>query len=163
MLSPTFFHDLVAQTPVRVIALAGTVTVLVQAVKAVWPNAIGGKWAIALNLLMSLAAIFVGMSPTHFWSETTLAQVLMVAAAAAGVHGTAKSLSAKYAAVGEPAAPDPPQERLGRVGSSGTGGTTAGSTMGGWTMPTPGTAAKLNTTAADPQLNQSGAKPVPPM
>lgn len=117
MLSPTFFHDLVAQTPVRVIALAGSVTVIVQLAKVCWPNAISGKTAVALNILTSVGGVLIATNPANFWSETTLAQVLQVAAAAAGVHATAKTLmgqpigvaGASSASAVTPTAPDPIQ------------------------------------------------------
>ena len=91
MISPTFFHDVIAQTPVKVIALSGSVAVLVQLVKTLFPKLVTGNVAIALNVLVSVAGVFAVMDPAHFWTETTLAQVLTVAAGAAGVHGTARS------------------------------------------------------------------------
>jgi hypothetical protein len=106
LLSPTFWHDLMAQTPVRVIALAGAVTVIVQLLKVIAPKLLSGRWAIAANVLVSVAAVFVGMKPANFWTETTLAQILAIAAAAAGVHGTAKSLFQRKATATQPAAPD---------------------------------------------------------
>lgn len=167
-LSPTFWHDLMVQTPVRVIALAGSVAVLEQLVKVFLPKLVSGKIAIAFNVVLSVAGVLAGMNPANFWTETTLAQVLMVAAAAAGVHGTAKSLSARWAAVGAPQpAPLPP-----------AGGAWAGEdspnkrqpVSGGWVgagMGSTGSvgignsAAKLNTSPTDPQLATEGAKPVP--
>ena len=53
--------------------------------------------AIVANVVVSIAAVFVGMKPANFWTETTLAQILAIVAAAAGVHGTAKSLFAQRA------------------------------------------------------------------
>lgn len=106
MLSPTFFHDVIAQTPVKVIAQAGSVAVLVQLVKTIAPKLVTGNVAILLNLAVSMAAVFVGMDPAHFWSETTLAQVLTVAAGAAGVHGTARSWG--WTGKGQDTPPGPP-------------------------------------------------------
>lgn len=151
-LSPTFWRDLLVQTPVRVIALAGSVAVLEQLVKVLLPKLVSGKVAIAFNVVLSVAGVFVGMNPANFWTETTLAQVLMVAAAAAGVHGTAKSLSARWAAVGtpQPASLPPAGGGWATAGMGSTGSVGIGNS-----------AMKLNTSPGDPQLATEGAKPVP--
>ena len=106
MISPTFFHDVIAQTPVKVIALAGSTAVLVQLVKTIAPKAVQGNWAVALNVLVSVAGVLAVMKPENFWTETALAQVLTVAAGAAGVHGTARSWG--WTDKGQDAAGNPP-------------------------------------------------------
>lgn len=91
LISPTFWHDIWQQTPTRVIALAGSISALVQLVKKAAPNAISGKWTVAVNLALSVIAVFAGMKPANFWSQTTLSQLIVIFVAAGGIHGIAKA------------------------------------------------------------------------
>lgn len=90
-ISPTFWHDLIAQTPTRLIAISGTVAVIVQLLKKADPDLVSGKVAVALNLVLSIVGVFVGMNPANVFSQTTLSQLAAVVAAAGGFHGVYKT------------------------------------------------------------------------
>jgi hypothetical protein len=101
-LSPTFLHDMMAQTSIRVIASASSVSILVQLVKVFFPEWICGRRVIAVNLLVSIAAVFIGMDPQHFWTQSTLAEILSVAGLATGVHSNTKTLLGQPIGVPDP-------------------------------------------------------------
>jgi hypothetical protein len=93
LLSPTFWHDLFTQTPTKVIAAAAVVTTVTQLIKKTAPDFFSGYVAMAINLAASVAAVYVGMNPANFWTETTAIQILVIFLGAAGIHSTAKSMS----------------------------------------------------------------------
>lgn len=88
--------------PVKVVAVAGSVYILVQTLKTIFP-ALGGWYAIALNIAISATALISTAQPgdlktTQFW-----AAMMLAVASAAGIHGTVKSAIAGLAPA--PAAP----------------------------------------------------------
>lgn len=140
----TLIQQLMAQTPVQVMVMAATVAIVVQLLKLFLPRDMRGRVAIAANVAVSAAAVWEGMHPAAFWSETTLAWVLVVAAAAAGVSGTARDVAAGSAARAA--------ERKQAVKA-----------QAGIPAPIPTVSNnKLNTGPTDPQLAQPGAQPGEP-
>lgn len=93
LLSPTFFHDLIAQTPTRMIAISASVLIVVQILKVAFPLTISGRVTVLINFVASIAGVFAGLDPAHFWSQTTLSQILVVFTAASGVHTITKTLA----------------------------------------------------------------------
>lgn len=89
---PDFWHNVMQQTPVHVIAAAGSVALIVQAVKKMAPDFINGRWTLVVNLILSIAGVFVTMRPDQFWTQTTLTQVIVVFFTASGTHGVGKGL-----------------------------------------------------------------------
>jgi hypothetical protein len=89
---PHAWHTYLAEAPVRIIGIAGTITVLLQLLKRLFPT-IGGWYAIAINVTLAVAGVLVFVSPEQFWAVATWAHVLEAALAAAGVHGTVKALT----------------------------------------------------------------------
>lgn len=84
-LSPTFWHDLLAQTAFRTVAVAGSVTAIIKVIRKVYPN-LSGPWALLANLVLSICGILAGMPPANVFSETTTVQLGLVIAAAGGFH-----------------------------------------------------------------------------
>lgn len=106
-LSPTFWHDLLAQTAFRTVAVAGSVTAIIKGVRKVYPN-LSGPWALLANLLLSICGILAGMPPANILSETTAVQLGLVIAAAGGFHNiweTIKDLFPNKAATDPSALP----------------------------------------------------------
>lgn len=91
-IDPGFWHNLYVNGPVRVIAVAGTVTILLQLIKRQFPT-LGGWYAVAINAGLSIAGILAVTPPDQFWTVTTWGQVIQAIGVAAGIHGTAKALS----------------------------------------------------------------------
>lgn len=104
-ISPTFWHDVLQQTPVHVIAAAGVVTVIVQTCKRLAPDMITGRWTLVVNLALSVAAVFVSMKPDMFWTQTTLTQLLEVFVMASGTHAVGRGLFKPKAAGSDNRAP----------------------------------------------------------
>ena len=88
----TVWHEFISQAPVRIIAIASVICVLLQAVKRFYPG-LGGYWAIAVNLTLSTAGVLALTDPSQFWTINTAAHIFEAGLAAAGIHGTAKALS----------------------------------------------------------------------
>lgn len=82
--------------PVKVVAIAGSVYILVQTLKTIFP-ALAGWYAIALNIAISATALISTSQPgdlktTQFW-----AAMMLAVASAAGIHGTVRSAIAGLA------------------------------------------------------------------
>jgi hypothetical protein len=78
--------------PVRIIAIAGVLVTLIQMLKMRFPG-LGGWYAIALNVTLSVAGVLAITTPANMLTIDTLGNVLTAAAIAAGIHGTAKLMS----------------------------------------------------------------------
>lgn len=92
-LSPTFWHDLITQTPIHTIAIAAVIVGIIQALKAIAPNIITGRWIVVVNTTLAIGGVLIENGTSNFWTETTWARILVFVVAAAGTHGTAKTLS----------------------------------------------------------------------
>jgi hypothetical protein len=90
--------------PVRLVLISGVVYVLVQAVKTIYPGLVGWK-AMVLNGALSLTGVLSVAKPGDLASAPFWASLLMTVAAAAGIHGTVRSLATGASA--DPAAPTP--------------------------------------------------------
>lgn len=79
-----------ASTAGKVLAVAGVVYAVLQALKQAFP-AISGWWAVALNIVFSSVGVLIAVPTDQVFSVATLTAVLTAAIAAAGVHGTVKN------------------------------------------------------------------------
>lgn len=81
-----------AVLPVKLVAIAGTVYVLVQALKQIFPS-LGGWQSIALNVALSVTGVLAVAKPGDLESSTFWASLMITVASAAGIHGTVKSVA----------------------------------------------------------------------
>lgn len=93
LISPTFWHDLLGQTAVHTVAIAGIVAGIVQAIKRLAPDAITGRWVVTTNALLTVAGILVAQGTANFWTETTWAQIIVIVISASGLRNTTKTLT----------------------------------------------------------------------
>lgn len=77
----------------KVLGASVVIYAALQAIKKVWPQ-VGGWWAIALNVALSILAVLVVTPVDQLWTTGTLIAIITAGAAAAGIHGTVRSLSA---------------------------------------------------------------------
>jgi hypothetical protein len=111
LFSSAFWIDLWHQTPTRVIAIATFVSGVTQLVKRAVPNgAIQGRWAVLVNLGLSIVGVFAGMQPANFMSQTTLSQLVVIFIAAGGIHGIAQAFRAPASALPPPQTAPPQQQ-----------------------------------------------------
>jgi hypothetical protein len=83
-------------TPVasaKILAIAAAVYAVLQVAKKVFPS-IGGGWALALNIGLSVLGFLVTVPVANLLSIDTLTGLIMAVAASAGIHGTVKSMTA---------------------------------------------------------------------
>ena len=78
---------------VKLILGAGSIYAALQLLKMFVP-AISGKWAIWLNVAMAVTYSLSLTPHDQLWTFATLQHILTIAAAAAGIHGTMRSLKA---------------------------------------------------------------------
>lgn len=92
-----FWHNIANVQPVRIVAVAGSLTALLQIVKTKLPG-ISGWGAVAINVLMAAAGVITATAatagPQAILTMTTFGDILVAALAAAGIHGTAKLVNA---------------------------------------------------------------------
>jgi hypothetical protein len=81
-----------AALPVKLVAIAGIVYVVLQAIKAKYP-AIGGTWAIVLNGLLTFAGLLSVAHPGDISTAAFWSNLLLTIAGSAGLHGTVRSLT----------------------------------------------------------------------
>lgn len=94
------------QSPARIVAIAAFVATSLQYLKRYIPL-LSGWWAIAANVSFSASLIVASTTPDQVFTPQTLANVLIAALGAAGIHGTGKSMFGD----GNPS-PNPSQSNL---------------------------------------------------
>jgi hypothetical protein len=104
---------------VKLVAISGLVYLVVQMLKAFFPQ-ITGPWAIALNFALSMAGTISVAKPGDLSSLSFWSSLLMAAGAAAGIHGTVKS----FQKAGTPTSP-----LMASVGAQGAGGNDLGANI----------------------------------
>ncbi len=82
-----------ASVPTKIVAIAVAVYPILQLLKKVFPQ-ISGVWAIVFNVALAIFGYLVTVQPAQLFSVDTLLALLSTVAAAAGIHGTIKSLTA---------------------------------------------------------------------
>ncbi len=129
-------------TAVRVAVTACVVCLLVQLCKRFAPNLLSGYVAIAANVVVSAAGVWmvevmrgIGTDPSQVFSGKTLTELLAVAVTAAAIHGTSKDLSKSKTADPQQATMAKPQGMSKIIVNT-----------------TPTGQNPLNTTPSDPQL-----------
>ena len=93
-LALTFLFAVINVTAVSAKALAIAVVIypLLQGIKKLFPALTGG-YALALNLALAVLGFVVTVPSSQLVSMDTLVGLLTAVSAAAGIHGTVKSLS----------------------------------------------------------------------
>lgn len=76
----------------KIVAIAAAVYAVLQVLKKFLP-AIGGIWAIALNVLFASIGFLATTPADQLFTFPTLLSLLAAIGAAAGIHGTASKLS----------------------------------------------------------------------
>jgi hypothetical protein len=82
----------VSVVSVKALAIAAAIYPLLQLAKKLFP-ALGGPWAIALNIALAALGFVVTVPSAQLVSVDTLVGLITAVSAAAGIHGTVKSLS----------------------------------------------------------------------
>jgi hypothetical protein len=77
----------------KVLAVAAAVFSILQIVKKFVPG-LGGVWAIAFNVALALIGFVITVPADQLFTLNTLVGLITAIAAAAGIHGTVKSMSA---------------------------------------------------------------------
>src|SRR3954468_16413947 len=77
----------------KVIAIAVIIYPILQGVKKAIPS-LSGWYAVALNVVLALGGVIVAVPANQLFSVGTLLMFITAATAAAGIHGTIKSLTA---------------------------------------------------------------------
>lgn len=110
--------------PVKLVAISGTVYVLVAALKKIFP-AISGPWSMLLNVLFSTASVLMVAKPGDLANPAFWASLMITVAGASGIHGTVKAAT-------EPAdVPSPstlPQPQVAMKGGTGMTGNSSSMT-----------------------------------
>lgn len=96
LLPPNFWTNFSVEAPVKIIGIAGVLCTLIQIIKVKFP-ALGGWWAVALNVVLSTAGVLSLTPPADMLTVQTLGNVIAAALAAAGIHGSSKLLSGSNA------------------------------------------------------------------
>lgn len=91
-IDPAIWHALYINGPAKAIVLGGVIVALLQLIKYYFPS-VGGWWAFAMNIALAVAGMAV-TPPDQFWTLATFMSILQAAGLAAGIHGSAKLLSA---------------------------------------------------------------------
>jgi hypothetical protein len=88
------WNYIVHDSPARIVAVSGTLCVLLQVLKRYLP-AVNGWLAVALNFTLSACGILAITRPDQIWTVATWQNVIVTGLAAAGIHGTSKLMGAK--------------------------------------------------------------------
>jgi len=84
-----------AATAGKVLAEVSSVYLLLQGIKKAFPSLMG-KWAVVLNIALSIVGAVVIIPPDHLFSVQTLTMLLLAgiqAAGSAGIHGTVQNVA----------------------------------------------------------------------